>query len=75
MQNFIKRISNLISIKSLVTLILTAVFAYMAVEGVISQDFMLIYTVVISFYFGTQTQKISDAVDRNNAGQDGENNV
>ncbi len=71
MQDFIKRATNLISIKSLVTLILTAVFAYMAVKGVISQDFMLIYTVVISFYFGTQTQKISDAVGRN-TDQDGE---
>lgn len=73
MQNFIKRFSNLISVKSLVTLLLTAVFAYMAVKGAISQDFMVVYTVVISFYFGTQTQKISDAVDRNNG--DGDANV
>ena len=73
MQNFIKRVSNLISVKSLVTLLLTAVFAYMAVKGAISQDFMVVYTVVISFYFGTQTQKISDAVDRNNG--DGDANV
>ena len=64
MQDFIKRATNLISIKSLVTLILTIVFAHMAVKGAISQDFMLIYTVVISFYFGTQTQKISDAVSK-----------
>lgn len=73
MQNFVKRLSNLISVKSLVTLLLTAVFAYMAVKGVISQDFMVVYTVVISFYFGTQTQKISDAVDR--SGGDGDANV
>lgn len=52
-----KRLANLLSVKSLVTIILTAVFAYMAVIGQISADFMTIYTVVIAFYFGTQHQK------------------
>ena len=42
---------------------LTAVFAYMAVAGKISQDFMMVYTVVIAFYFGTQSQKAQDAID------------
>ena len=58
----IKRLSNLLSVKSLVTLCLTIVFAYMAVTGSISQDFMTIYAVIIAFYFGTQSQKIQDAV-------------
>ena len=65
-----KRLANLMSVKSIVTLVLTGVFAYMAVTGNISQDFMTIYAVIIAFYFGTQTQKISDAVEskgRNNA--------
>lgn len=53
----IKRIANLMSVKSLVTLVLTGVFAYMAVTGNISQDFMTIYAVIIAFYFGTQSQK------------------
>ena len=57
-----KRAANLISVKSLVTLILTGVFAYLSICGQIRQEFMLIYTTVIAFYFGTQTQKISDAV-------------
>ena len=35
----------------------------MAVVGKISQDFMTIYAVIIAFYFGTQSQKIQDAVD------------
>ena len=40
------------------TIVLTAVFAYLAVTGVISaQEFMTIFTVVISFYFGTQYEK------------------
>lgn len=56
-ETLIKRLVNLLCIKSLVTLTLTAVFAFMAVTGEISQDFMTIYAVIIAFYFGTQTQK------------------
>lgn len=52
-----KRLANLLSVKSIVTIILTGVFAFMAVTGKISQDFMTIYAVVIAFYFGTQSQK------------------
>lgn len=58
-----KRFANLLSVKSLVTLCLTIVFAIMAVKGTISQDFMTIYAVIIAFYFGTQSQKVQDAVD------------
>ena len=43
--------------KSIVTVALTGVFAYMAIVGAISQDFMTIYAVIIAFYFGTQSQK------------------
>ena len=59
----LKRLAALLSVKSLVTLVLTGVFAWMAVAGAISQDFMTIYAVIIAFYFGTQSQKIQDAVD------------
>ena len=58
-----KRLANLLSVKSIVTLVLTAVFAYMAVTEKISQDFMTVYAVVIAFYFGTQSQKMQDVVD------------
>ena len=58
-----KRLANLLSVKSLVTLVLTGVFAYMAVTGNISQDFMTIYAVIIAFYFGTQSQKTQDVID------------
>lgn len=63
-ETIIKRLGALLSVKSLVTLALTAVFAYLAITGQTSQEFMTVYTVVIAFYFGTQTQKISDAVDK-----------
>ena len=58
-----KRLAALLSVKSLVTLTLTGIFAWMAVAGAISQNFMTIYAVIIAFYFGTQSQKIQDAVD------------
>ena len=58
-----KRLGNLLSVKSLVTLTLTVVFAYMAVTQTISQDFMTVYAVVIAFYFGTQSQKVQDSLD------------
>ena len=59
-ENIIKRLGALMSVKSSVTLALTAVFAYLAVTGQIAQDFMTVYAVVIAFYFGTQSQKIQD---------------
>lgn len=59
-----KRGANLLSVKSLTTLTLTAVFAVMALRGTISQDFMTVYAVVIAFYFGTQSQKVQDAVEK-----------
>ena len=62
-EKLVKRAANLLSVKSLVTLTLTAVFAVMTLRGAISQDFMTVYAVVIAFYFGTQSQKVQDAVD------------
>ena len=62
-EKILKRIANLMSVKSIVTLVLTGVFAYMAVTGNISQDFMTIYAVIIAFYFGTQSQKAQDVID------------
>lgn len=62
-ERIIKRIASLLSVKSIVTLILTFVFAYTAIIGHISQDFMTIYAVIIAFYFGTQSQKTQDLMD------------
>ena len=62
-EKIVTRIANLLSVKSIVTIILTGVFAFMAVAGKISQDFMTIYAVIIAFYFGTQSQKVQDVVD------------
>lgn len=59
----VRRAANLLSVKSITTLTLTAVFAVMALRDTISQDFMTIYAVIIAFYFGTQSQKLQSAMD------------
>ena len=51
------RRARLLCVKSLVTLMLTAVFVVMALRGEVSQDFMTVYTVIIAFYFGTQLER------------------
>lgn len=62
MQLLIKRVTNLLKIKSLVTLTLTSVFAYLCIIGHVSTDqFLTIFTVVIAFYFGTQASRKEDA--------------
>lgn len=69
-EKIVKRIAALMSVKSIVTLALTAVFAVMALRGAISQDFMTIYAVIIAFYFGTQSQKLQDVVESDNGGSE-----
>jgi hypothetical protein len=54
----LKKVANLIDVKSLVTLVLTGVFAALSFKGTISPDqFQTVFTTVIAFYFGTQYQK------------------
>ena len=55
MENLKKRLSNLLTVKSIVTVALTAVFSVLSLRGTISgTEFLTIFTVVIGFYFGTQ---------------------
>lgn len=64
MDNIKKRLANLLSVKSIVTLVLTIVFAYLAIIGkVTAEQFMTVFTVVIAFYFGTQSQKVQNALE------------
>lgn len=52
------RVASLLSIKSLVTLLLTLVFVYLSVVRVITgEQFIVIFTTIIAFYFGVQTTK------------------
>ena len=57
MEFICKRLARLLAVKSLVTLTLTIVFSLLAVRGTVDQDFMTIYAVIISFYFGSQSQE------------------
>jgi len=53
-------IINLLKIKSLVTLLLTAAFVYLSITGVVSgEQFIIIFTTVVVFYFGIQSTKES----------------
>lgn len=58
MNKLIDRLVKLLTVKSLVTLTLTGVFAALAALGRLSEtQFMSIFTTVIAFYFGTQAVK------------------
>lgn len=51
-------LTRLIKVKSIVTIMLTAVFCVLAWRGTISaEQFLTIFTTVIAFYFGTQSNK------------------
>ena len=53
-----EKLAKLTSVKSIVTLILCAVFAYLSIVGQVqAEQFLTIFTVIISFYFGTQSAK------------------
>lgn len=53
-----KKLAKLLDVKSIVTFVLTGVFAYLSIIGVISgEQFLTVFTMVISFYFGTQAGK------------------
>ncbi len=51
-------VQNLLTVKSIVTIILTLVFATLSLrEWISAEQFLQIFTVVIAFYFGTQYEK------------------
>lgn len=57
-ETLMKRAAKLLSVKSIVTLALTAVFTVLAIRGTVTgQDFLTVFLMVISFYFGTQTER------------------
>ena len=65
MNILMKRLANLLTVKSIVTILLTLVFAALALKGTVSgQDVMSMLSVIIAFYFGSQSQRVSDAIDK-----------
>ena len=64
----LKNFANLIKVKTIVTLVVIAVFAVLALKGTISPDnVMIIVSTVIAFYFGTQHDKKSGKTENTEA--------
>lgn len=53
-----EKLLKLLTVKSIVTIILTVVFAFLSITGRITpSDFVQIFLIIIGFYFGTQHEK------------------
>ena len=60
MSELLKNFSNLIKVKTIVTLVVVAIYAALAITGKITADnVMIITSMVVSFYFGTQAERKS----------------
>lgn len=58
MKQLISNAANLLKVKTLVTVAVVTVFTVLALKGNISADnVMIVISMVISFYFGTQHEK------------------
>ena len=54
----LENFANLIKVKTIVTLVVIAIFAVLSLRGDIAPDnVMIIISMVVSFYFGTQAEK------------------
>ena len=54
----VKNFANLVKVKTIVTLVVMTIFAVLALRGDISPDnAMIIISMVVSFYFGTQAER------------------
>lgn len=63
--NWTTAITNLLKVKSIVTILTTITFVVLLLCGVpVPQEFIMIYTSIIAFYFGTQTQKNQELYDK-----------
>lgn len=55
---FKEKLAKLINVKTIITILLTMVFCFLCITGVIGAElFMTVFTVVIGFYFGNQASK------------------
>lgn len=53
-----EKLAKLINVKSIISVIMTLVFCYLAIVGTIGAElYVPIFTTVVSFYFGTQIEK------------------
>ena len=62
-----EKLAKLINVKSIITIMLSIVFSYLSISGDIQPDqFISIFTVVISFYFGVVSEKKDDSNSKDN---------
>ena len=55
---WLRRLNNLLCVKSIVTIVLTVVFARLSLaERISNQDFLTVFSVIVAFYFGIQNEK------------------
>lgn len=60
MKKILENFANLLKVKTIVTLVVLGVFSVLSLKGTITADnVMVIVSMVISFYFGTQHEKKS----------------
>lgn len=53
-----EQIVKLFTVKSIVTIVLTLVFAYLSITSKINEEqYMNVFLMIIAFYFGVQTSK------------------
>ena len=55
---WLRRLNNLLCVKSIVTIVLTVVIARLSLaERISNQDFLTVFSVIVAFYFGIQNEK------------------
>ena len=58
MQELLKNLAALVKVKTIVTLVVIGVFAALALSGALQPDVVMsVVTMVVAFYFGTQSEK------------------
>lgn len=62
MKEIVHKLAELVKVKTIVTFMVVAIFSVLALKGKIQPDnVMIIVSMVVSFYFGTQHEKTGTA--------------
>ncbi len=60
--DLLKNLAALVKVKTIVTLVVIGVFAALALSGALQPDVVMsVVTMVVAFYFGTQSEKQNKA--------------
>lgn len=65
MRKLLENLAALVKVKTIISLVCIFVFARLALRGVINPDnVMVIVSMVIAFYFGTQSERNKNTEDK-----------